>query len=99
MAAILYFACHNTAIISHFKREGEISALAVSYCTIIIFITAAFASIISYAVGKTGHFSLYYYALYTSSTLSAITSILLFLYIPKVGHCNYSIAFTFFITL
>ena len=99
MAAILYFACHNTAMIRHFKREGEISVLAVSYSTIIIFITAAFASIISHAVGETGHSSLYYYAVYTFSTLSSITSILLFLYIPKVGHYNYSVAFTFFITL
>ena len=90
MAAILYFACHNTAIISHFKREGEISALAVSYSTILIFLTAVFASLISYVLNNMGHVSLYYYATYTCSTLLTITSVLLFLYVPKVSFNNYN---------
>ena len=83
--AILVLAMHNRKIISHIKKEGELSSLIIVFITFLLFL-------VTYMINLFSNSSLnleYIFIFYASSVAFTPTFLLTALYVPKVKIYSY----------
>ena len=83
--AILVLAMHNRKIISHIKKEGELSSLIIVFVTFLLFL-------VTYMINLFSNSSLnleYIFVFYASSVAFTPTFLLTALYVPKVKIYSY----------